>query len=665
MTPGLDETRAVGRCGGYHPWADHANAIQLATCVARDLDLHAVTADHSRRWLGGPVLPLDHSRTHLGSGWTGRAYRYAWADGGFDVHLRSTLPGPLFIVDGTKLHWRWAVDNGVPRARSLPGGKPFLCAWSNADVGPVVLLENWGVPTLVVASTPIRNLHWVSHENLTLEFDEPGTSVIFVPLLDAADVPTDVGPWLDLVAAPPVGCREEFEVRESTVVTRQHFVSPTGEPTRVAPIPAVTTFSPLQNFPASRRLITGLLGPYRIVDGASVESEIAMDWARAAPDGGQAVPDDNLSPIPAELAYAGDVTWEPGTPMDQLLALRVWAPLAGICPPRIWDDVVPQLTPPTADALRESLAVITEPVSGLRWAKEARLFEVAGDVAYDSDWYNGFELSGLGRAVNCADARIAEPARTLAAEAKPERALLTNYFQIFHDWELGAAWTDPRGTGWNVDCSHNGLEGLLAESSLRESEGDTAGADFVFYLAAKTASALLAAEHLGDHQLGIGFRHGGEPLGPAAQLEDRAALWAESEIVVGMEGFHLARGVVAQTTAARNPYFLAGNFPEFCVLQRTHGRMERYREIARTWADLHPARYEDWACFYCGDRLDPDASAMHSQEDRVQAAVMYHLAPDVAFRLWVLGENGADVEARFRTPLNLVEQLWCRSGTTW
>jgi hypothetical protein len=93
--------------------------------------------------------------------------------------------------------------------------------------------------------------------------------------------------------------------------------------------------------------------------------------------------------------------------------------------------------------------------------------------------------------------------------------------------------------------------------------------------------------------------------------------------------------------------------------------MERYREIAATWRQRHPHRYADWVKFYCGVS-DPtlDLSAMHSQEARVQAAVMYHLAPDVCFRLWTLGEDPDAVETLFQTPLNLAEQILCRSGMT-
>jgi hypothetical protein len=91
--------------------------------------------------------------------------------------------------------------------------------------------------------------------------------------------------------------------------------------------------------------------------------------------------------------------------------------------------------------------------------------------------------------------------------------------------------------------------------------------------------------------------------------------------------------------------------------------MDRYRATAETWKEHHTHRYTDWIKFYCGVS-DPslDTSAMHSQEARVQAAVMYHLAPDVCFRLWTLGEAPDSIEALFQTPLNLAEQILCRSG---
>jgi hypothetical protein len=44
MKTGLDEKLAIGRCGAYREWANHSNTIQLATCVARDVDFHSVQA---------------------------------------------------------------------------------------------------------------------------------------------------------------------------------------------------------------------------------------------------------------------------------------------------------------------------------------------------------------------------------------------------------------------------------------------------------------------------------------------------------------------------------------------------------------------------------------------------------------------------------------------
>ena len=645
MQIGLNEQTSVGRCGAYRLGIEHANAIQLTTCVARDVDFHAVDGGRIR-WLGGPVLPDDHRRRSLGRSWTGRVYRYEWESDGFDAYLKTTLPGPLFVPHSRMLNWRWAVDNGVPSARTLPGGNEFVCGRPRENLGQVLLLNNWTMPTLLVTSGPITTLRWVSHEHMTLEFAEPGIRVLLVPLLDKNDAPTDVAAWLELIAAPPVACREEFEVRGDTIVIRQIF-----EGSRVAPVPAVSTFSPVQRQSAMRTLVKGLMGEYRIAAGPSWETEIPLDWTKVHLKPSRKVEATGLAAIPAELAYAGDVSWEPGSALDQLLALRVWSPLAGICPPEVWSRLRPQLTPPSAEQLRASLAVFTEPVSGRQWAKEAKLFEVAGDVAYDSDWYNGFELSGLWRAANCTDAAIASPAVQLMTAAKRERELLTNYYSIFHDWELGAAWTDARGAGWNTDCSHNGLEGLLAQSAMCRAEGDAAGADFALYLAAKTASALLAAEWLVDYQVAIGYQHGPKP--------------PVGEPTFGMNGIYLNRGVIPDTTSRKNPYAIAGNFPEYCALQKRYGRMARYREVAALWREKFPQRYTDWIVFYCGRKLSPDQSAMHSQEERVQAAVMYHLAPEVAFRLWTLDESPDSVEQRFQTPLNLVEQLWCRAAARW
>lgn len=640
MQPGLNETTAVGRCGAYRKNADHANAVQLATCVARDMDFHAVDGGRIR-WLGGPALPDAFHRRSLARSWTGRVYRYGWEGGGFDAFLKTTLPGPMFVPMGKTFDWRWAVDNGVPSARSLPEGRDFGCAWTVANPGQVVLLNNWTLPTLLVASNPIATMTWVSHEHMTLEFEAPSARVMLVPLLDPADIPGDIGPWLELIAAPPVSCREEFEVRDGVVALRQTF-----DGARVAPVPAVSGFSPLQRQPPARTLLHGLMGPYRVVPGDFWETEIPMDWCHARWQAVRKVEVAGLGPVPDELAYAGDVTWEPGSPMDQLLALRVWAPLAGVCPPSVWEAIRPRLTPPTAAQLRESLAVFAEPSTGHVWAKEAKLFETAGDVAYDSDWYNGFELSGMWRAANCPDPDIAGPARRLMVEARDARAHLASYYAIFHDWELGAAWTDARGVGWNADCSHNGLEGLLAQAAMCREEGDAKGADFVLYLAAKTANALLAAEWLVDYQVSRGFVHGPLADGPT----------------FGMNGVLLNRGVVPDSPARKNPYAVAGNFPEFCALQRKFGRIARYREVADLWRERYPQRYADWVAFYCGRKLTPDQATMHSQEERVQAAVMYHLAPEIAFRLWTLGEAPDTVEGLYATPLNLAEQLLCRAG---
>lgn len=82
--------------------------------------------------------------------------------------------------------------------------------------------------------------------------------------------------------------------------------------------------------------------------------------------------------------------------------------------------------------------------------------------------------------------------------------------------------------------------------------------------------------------------------------------------------------------------------------------------MAMTWEIWHPERYADWDLFNTGGVHD--ALQSWRQGARTQNAVMYHLAPEVCTRLWVLDEDPDKVEGMYKTPLNLAEQLWCRCG---
>jgi len=65
--------------------------------------------------------------------------------------------------------------------------------------------------------------------------------------------------------------------------------------------------------------------------------------------------------------------------------------------------------------------------------------------------------------------------------------------------------------------------------------------------------------------------------------------------------------------------------------------------------------------YYCGDDWRT-RRAQGDQEAREQAAVFYSVAPEVALRLWALGEDPRRIEARWQQPLGLAEQLLLRSG---
>ena len=81
--------------------------------------------------------------------------------------------------------------------------------------------------------------------------------------------------------------------------------------------------------------------------------------------------------------------------------------------------------------------------------------------------------------------------------------------------------------------------------------------------------------------------------------------------------------------------------------------------LASLWSQGQPRRDSDWIAFYIGS--DPveiaERRAKLDQEAKVQAAVFYHLAPEICCGLWVLDEPADEIAQRFHTPLNLAEQL--------
>jgi hypothetical protein len=120
------------------------------------------------------------------------------------------------------------------------------------------------------------------------------------------------------------------------------------------------------------------------------------------------------------------------------------------------------------------------------------------------------------------------------------------------------------------------------------------------------------------------------------------------------------------TPATKNPVIPAPDFPEYAMLVREHGPVDRLRELASRWISEHPKRYSDWLAFYLGDEAAAAVRAGgntvgHAQERREQAAVFYHVAHDTCLRLWVLGESGDAIENLYDTPMPLTSQLLCRA----
>jgi hypothetical protein len=358
------------------------------------------------------------------------------------------------------------------------------------------------------------------------------------------------------------------------------------------------------------------------------------------------------------MAFPGDGTWDAEAPMDQLMAWRVWGPLVAAMDPTLREQLRQRLGLPTPERLAESLRTIDEPACGRRWAMDATIFAPSGDVNYDADWYNGLTLSGLARAATCDDPEIAAAAGALSRAVRPQRDLLTAYYEIYHDWRFCSAWTDAQGTLWNIDCAQNGLEGLLGEMRLRRLDDDTDGQEWIRYLAATSAAGIFASLYLPEWLAQSKLTFG--------DVETLPDTW-------GLRGTypHLRAGWADPFT--KNPYPLPRYLPEYSALIRLHGPVDRLRDLARKWERDYPHRYEDWQRFYFQPRPD-EADLMRSRtisddppgtvpcEVGDWAAALHHVFPEIALRMWVFDEDPDEVEARYVRPPALAEQLVLRGG---
>jgi hypothetical protein len=187
------------------------------------------------------------------------------------------------------------------------------------------------------------------------------------------------------------------------------------------------------------------------------------------------------------------------------------------------------------------------------------------------------------------------------------------------------------------------MGGVVAQSKMCEMEGDDAGAEFSRYLAAKMGASFMAAYPLGDWCDGIGYvwrKYEGKPL-------------------LGVHGFREWRGAVIDAPSSKWPYGLCPDLPEFQALLRLHGPLDRWRRAVRAWERDHPERYRDWFFYYTGLRRDIAKKTLN-QEERIQAAVHYHLSPEISLRLLVLGQDPDRIEKLFGRPPSLAETLWLR-----
>jgi hypothetical protein len=652
---GLNGRTSVGRCGGFSH-GDHARlentSVGLNTCVVHGLNLFAFGENGAL--IGAPAVGWEHSVTLIDRSWTGMALNCSVPDAdALRIDYRTTLPGVLYTAGGTHFGWDWAVSGSPLSIVRLPGQVESGNRGDWADCGQVFLARTKRGAVLFSCNQPVEKLETISYEHWRLSFSGPGARIMVTPLLDDGDVPlTDeaVARWIAVTEQPPLYCAESFETTDGGVVIASSFSDTTATAPALAPLPPTSVqagaANGLQALPPHNILLQTVFGPYALADhgSGSIRRRIDTRWMEAVVEPTRDV-GDVPDPLPLELAYAGDASWDEKSAMDRLLAWRLWAALYPVLPQNLQAELKRRVPLPDAAAFRAALMERREPVTGRTWLMDSSIFslpESSSDASYDVDWYSGLTLSGLRRAGECVDPDVADRARALAASVKDARRGMVAYYEIFNDWALGAAWTDARGELFNFDCAHNGMEGLLAERRFRQWEGNDAGAEYMTYLVARMAAVFVVR---------------GFPFG--AQKQE--AHYGPSHIYEWRRGHDT-------TGKSRGPYNLAGEFPEFAALLKRHGPLHQLQQQADDYARAR-VRYDDWLAFYVGNELaasirdaGADGTSTGRQEAREQAGVFYHVSPDTALRLWILEEDPDAVEALYTAPMPLAAHLLCRAG---
>lgn len=648
---GLDESSAIGSNGMYSEGAEDPRQA-LPTCVWHNHSF--LTSGAVQRELFSLSLPDKWSFETTERSWTGRKIRYTTSFGRIVLELRNTLPGAHFTASKGTLFFRWASGNDPDRTRSLCSKTVFtaIAPTSLRRNDRVFLLENRLQRTLLVTSE-LASIEIISNRHWVLKSRKGPLLCMVVPLLpkqDERSIRKNIGILLSLLESPPLHCTESFAIQKEKLILNQSFVG-----SRYSPVPPTinlaTRIGTLVKKEGSIHLLDTNLGPYSVHPSSSWNAEIDLSWLDVRLASAKTMGKERID-FPDELCYAGDFTWNLKTSLDRLLAWRTWAPLLQFLSLEDQKHLLSLAPLPTIKEWESEMRLMSEPSTGIKWKKYMDLYDHWGDVAFDHDWYNGLTLSGLGRAAQSSLPALAKEAKDLLDESKDLRREMVEYFFLFHDWEICGAVMDPRGGYWNADCSHNGWEGLIAEYRNAKKNLEKGCAEKLLYLIAKSALLFHATWVLPEwlKEWNPGFIRGADEGGQEFMRSD------PDERIFSLLTLEKDRGMYPVTPATRNPYVFPGHLPELAALIKRHVPKKIVRKVADAWEKDYPLRYEDWERFYVRGNIE-ERKRNFDQEARTQAAVFFHLAPDICTRLWILDEPVEKIRKLFKTELNAAEKV--------
>ncbi|MEA2064347.1 MAG: hypothetical protein U9P14_11655, partial [Gemmatimonadota bacterium] len=506
----------AGRYGAFMEGYRYRKLGHLSL-ISDGVDVYSITFGENI-FLGRPDIYSAYNYKEK-FGWNGVERTYEFTDKGTRLTINESgfAPGFLYETDDSVFRWCWLEQlTGQGYILPLESGNSFRTEgerYIKALHGD--LKNNWMLvsfsgsrqkhdcPLLFIFENHPSKIEVVTHEFVDIRFEGSAGKIVVMPLYGVkkieheksaqwkesfpAQIAAECDAWARRMEHYPVVCREEyaFNEKDNSLAIRNvfEFISfKNSESKPLAPISPMLSVADQTGYPVK---IQGQVlkaeyptnyGPMNYAEGPSVTYTVPscsyVDRV-LAPVRVKGVR--NIDQVEKALEkyisnpnylWPGDHDYFPDDVMDTMHNLRLLSWASWSLSPSKRKKAIKQLAEPGLERIGDEnnrYFFFRDPVAGRDYARDSTIFAQRGKTSYDSDWYNGFQVAGLWAYTYFGNR---EHGLSLARRHWKEFSALYRYMEIYHDWAMSCAVTDPRGNLTDYDCMRNGWNGVIAYARL-------------------------------------------------------------------------------------------------------------------------------------------------------------------------------------------------------